>query len=392
MTARVCLLTSDDLVGQLLDQSGGGAVDGLLQRKARRALQQGLLEVNAHRLWNYSRRQVVLNTNDQYSTGTISFDLTGGSSERLVTLSSGTWPSWAGQGWLLIDNKTYRVNQRLTGTTLTLAENSAPGADIAAGETYTLFEPSYRLPYDCASILTCWDMTSRVRLAGIAPVDYDERWGNQYEAGTPDYFSVFGDPWISGALRIGFYPVPADGRQIAYTYDRTQQPLRVWKYNTGTVTISASSTALTGNSTVFTSNMVGCVIRFGTTTTEPTNLEGSSPYAEERVITAVTNGTTATLDEAVDSAYTAVKYYISDLVDVEPTAMRTAVVNCSAVHFARERNADSAELSRRTTAYVDALRLAMQADRRFAIEDSGVGYQASGFPIAHTPTNAGYSA
>jgi hypothetical protein len=191
---------------------------------------------------------------------------------------------------------------------------------------------------------------------------------------------------------VKFYPVPADGRQIVYVYDQTQQPLRIWKYTAGTVTVSAGSASVTGNGTAFRPDMVGAVIRFGSTTTEPTSLEGSSPYLEERVIVAVGSGTQLTLDQAVDSAYTAVKYSISDLVNIEPSAMRTAVINCSALHFARERNADSAEISRRSSAYVDALRLAMQADRRFSIEDSGIGYGGLGFPLAYTPTNSGYLA
>ena len=136
--------------------------------------------------------------------------------------------------------------------------------------------------------------------------------------------------------------------------------------------------------------MVGSVVRFGTATTEPTSLEGSSPYAEERVITAFTSATAVTLDEAEDSAYTAVKYTVSDLVAIAPTACTTAVANCSPLHLARERDAARAEIPRRTSAYVDSLRLAMQADRRFTIEDWGFGHADSGFPMAHTPTRAGY--
>lgn len=377
------------MLSQLTDQAGGSS-DGLLQRKARRALQQGLLEINAHRRWLYSRRNVVLNTNDTYSTGTIAFDFTGGSSERLVTLTSGTWPSWMGRGWLLISNKTYRVEKTLTSTTLMLAENSNPGADVAAGTSYVAFCPAYLLPFDCSNILECSDATCRQPIAGITAGTFESRMLALYETGSPQFFTVTGDDWIKGAMCIKFWPIPASGRQITYYYDRTQQPLRIWKYNTGTVTVPASSASVTGTSTAFTANMAGAVIRFGTTTTEPTSLEGSAPYLEERVILSVDSATTLTLDQAVDSAYSAVKYTISDLVDVEPTAMRTAVVNCAALHFARERNADSNELQRRSTAFVDALKLAMEADKRLNIADYRFGAPYTGFPLAHSPTNAGY--
>lgn len=387
-TARVSLITSEDLIQQLQDQAGGADASGLLQRKCRRALQQGLQEVSAHRKWNYDRKSVVLVTNDQYDTGTITYT----NSTLTVALASGTFPSWAGRAWILIGNISYRVATRSSGTALILDSVNNPGANVAAGTKYTLYTLEYLLPFDCSNILTAWNASSRFRLAGVTPDNFEDQVATMYEAGTPQFFTVTGDPWVKGAMCIKFYPTPSDAQKISYIYDKVQQPLRVWKYNTGTVAISASATALTGTSTVFTSSMVGSVVRFGTTTTEPTSLEGASPYLEERVILSVDSATTLTLDQAVDSAYSAVKYYVSDLVDVEPSAMKTAVLNCAALHFARERNADSSELSRRTTAYVDALRLAMQADRRFTIEDYGLGHRYGGFPTAHTPTNAGYFA
>ena len=391
-TARVALLTSDDLCGQLLDGSGGAAVDGILQRRCRRALQQGLQELAAHRQWSYCRRRVVINTNTPYSTGTIAYTHTGGASERLVTLTSGTFPSGANQAWLLVANKSYLVRSNPSTTTLTMDENNNPGSNLAAGTSYTLYQESYRLPYDCANIFECWDTTSRFKLAGVTANIFDESKTAIYQSGTPQVFTVTGDDWIKGALCIKFAPVPAGSRQLCYFYDRTQQPLRIWKYNTGTVTVSDASAALTGTGTAFNATMVGAVIRFGTTTTEPTSLEGAAPYLEERVILAVNSATSLTLDEAVDSAYTAAKYTISDLCDVEPTAMRTALINCAALHFARERNADNSEVARRKQACDDSLKLAMQADRRFTITDYGFGSPNTGFPIAHTPTNAGYTA
>lgn len=387
MTSRVALITSQDCLEQLLDQAGGAAVDGLMSRKAKRGLQQGLQELNAHRQWSYCRRRVVINSNALYSTGTIAYT----NSTRTIALTSGTFPSWADQAWITISNKSYLVRTRSSSTALILDENNNPGADIAAGTSYTLYQESFRLPFDCSQILDCWDTTSRFRLAGISPIEYDNQKTSVFQSGTPQYFTVTGDDWLKGALCIKFYPVPVS-RQIAYFYDRTQQPLRIWKYNTGTVTVSASSASLTGTGTAFNATMVGAVIRFGTTTTEPTSLDGSAPYLEERVILSVDSATAITLDQAVDSDYTATKFYISDLIDVEPTAMKTSFLNCAALHFARERNADSSELARRTQACGDALRLAMQADRRFTIEDFGYGQSRTGFPIAHTPTNAGYSA
>ena len=385
-TARVSQITSEDLIGQLLDQTGGTA-DGLLLRKVRRSLQAALQEISAHKSpWSYERRTIVINTNTIYSTGSITYT----NSTRTAVIATGTWPSWAGQGWLQIANKSYRIETRVSGTDVILAELENPGADLAAGTTYQLYQPSYRLPYDCRSIYRCWNTSSRYRLCGLTVNEFYDEQRAQFQSGTPIEYTITRDDWLKGAMRVVLYPYASGGLQFALLYDRIQLPLRIWKYNTGTVTASASSATVTGTSTAFTSAMVGSVIRFGTTTTEPTSLEGTAPYLEERVILAVNSATSLTLDEPLDNAYTAAKYVISDLVDVEPSAMKTAVMNCAALHFARERNADDAEMSRRDKARLESLRLAMQADRRFDIEDRGVGLNTGGFPVAHTPTNAGY--
>lgn len=385
-TPRVALLTSSDLADQLLDMSGGAGSDGLLVRKVRRALQQGLQEISAHRVWSYFRRRVTLNFRAPYSTGTIAYV----NSTRAVTITSGTWPTWANRAWLRIGNNSYRVSARNSGTSLILDANNNPGEDVAAGTSYQLYQDSALLPFDCASILECYTTTNRQKLVGISADAFEDRKLSDYDVGVPHCFTITGDDWVAGAMCIRFHPVPSGEQQIAFYYDRTQQPLRIWKYNTGTVSAACNMSSLTGTGTAFNATMVGAVIRFGTTLKEPTALEGSDPYLEERVIISVESPTTLTLDQPVDSAYTNVKYTISDLVDIEPTAMRTAVINASALHFARERNADSTELSRRSTAFVDALKLAMQTDKRLTLHDSGVGGDGIGFPTAHSPTNAGY--
>lgn len=74
---------------------------------------------------------------DTYSTGTVAYDHTGGANERQLTLSGGTWPTWAKlPGRVFINDDWYALNTRVSDTVVTLTSGDNPGSDIAAGASY----------------------------------------------------------------------------------------------------------------------------------------------------------------------------------------------------------------------------------------------------------------
>lgn len=388
-TDRVALTTALDLQERLLDQAGATA-DGLLLRKARASVQSGLDDFWARRPWVYLQKFGLFQTSGYYSTGTIAYDHTGGANERMVTLTSGTWPTWSAKAYLRISNVLYRVDSRVSASVITLSSELNPGADVASGTSYSIFQDTYQLPFDFGRIVgqTVYDQTTRWPIRLLTPEEWAiARDRNTMNSGTPTICTVAGDPDVYGAMAMTLYPIPSDGRSISYFYSRSQPTIRVWDYTTGTVSCAASTSA-TG-SIAWSANHVGCVLRFGTATTAPTSLLGSAPYQEERVIIAV-SGTTATLDQATDGIYSSVKFAVSQLADLEPGAMRKAAIECCQYHFAEARNADTSEMSRRANTRMAALRLAMEADRRFEITDSGVPGMLMGSRVAITPTNPGY--
>jgi pilus assembly protein CpaC len=79
-------------------------------------------------------------TNAPYSTGTIAYT----QATRTVTLTGGTWPSWAQYGVLVIGNVLYRVAAKPTSTTLVLTAMSNPGVDVPAGAMFTLIKGKQR--------------------------------------------------------------------------------------------------------------------------------------------------------------------------------------------------------------------------------------------------------
>lgn len=90
-------------------------------------------------VWSWLRPRGSLTLNAPYSTGTVS------SSSTTVTLSGGTWPTWAASADLWAGGERLSVASRSNGTTIVL--DSAPTTALAA-DTYSLIQHEYDLPAD----------------------------------------------------------------------------------------------------------------------------------------------------------------------------------------------------------------------------------------------------
>ena len=60
--------------------------------------------------WAYYKTYAKMVFSASYDTGTIEFDYTGGSSERLLTLTGGTFPDWVGgYGTIVLERVHYDI-------------------------------------------------------------------------------------------------------------------------------------------------------------------------------------------------------------------------------------------------------------------------------------------
>lgn len=116
----------------------GSQSDAVLQQ----AVNNSLWWIATSKFWNYYKTYGDFTLREPYSTGTLA--LTNGSTT--VTLTGGTWPSWAASGKLKIGNKVYRVATRSSGTVVLLA--TAWAEDSESGTTYLLFQDEYTLASD----------------------------------------------------------------------------------------------------------------------------------------------------------------------------------------------------------------------------------------------------
>ena len=156
-------LTYDDLLDGVYEQVFGGdgdysaavsssLIDTAQQNLVKRMIESGLRQwyrptgpAGAHE-WSFLRPVRSLSLNASYATGTVTVV------SGVVTLASGTWPSWAADGMFDVGGNDYSINTRDSDTQITLDDTST-NADSAALTTYKLRQDDYDLPDDFASLL-----------------------------------------------------------------------------------------------------------------------------------------------------------------------------------------------------------------------------------------------
>lgn len=358
----VALTTYQDLIDHGVSYLGDNATRDALRDVKRAALDAYRDVPNAHD-WLYYYQRDHIATAEPYSTGTIGYDHSGGTYERQVTLTGGTWPEWARLGQLVISNIVYQVAERKSSSVLTLTYRSNPGADVDAGTSYTLYRDSYPLPADFAAAERLVNATNSLALSYEHPRSWMARQAVYQGPGMPVVYTLTADENYFGAMAARLWPPPDAAYALNYLYKRRPRPLKVADEKEGTVSVTSGSASVSGSGTAFGQQHVGCVLRLsGDAADLPTGPAGANPYAAERVVVSVESATALTADEALGDTLSGVKYVLSDPVDVEEGAMLTVLLRGLEKHLTVARIMKNAPLA--LTAYREALIQAKEADRR----------------------------
>lgn len=99
-------------------------------------IKDGLHDVYSSYSWSFFRPVKTITTTAPYTTGTITI------ASGVVTLVTGTWPSWAAVGVLKLSDDFYDVNTRDSDSQITLDDTSVTQATAAS---YELSRPEYDL-------------------------------------------------------------------------------------------------------------------------------------------------------------------------------------------------------------------------------------------------------
>ena len=329
MPSPTDLPTYRDILDYLVDYQRGNP-SAYVQRNARRAVVEGLrVLTNAHQ-WTYFTQVGRVNTVAPYTTGTVVYDHSGGAYERVLTLTDGTWPTWAPYGEVVINGVHYSVDEYRSATELQLSIYQNPGEDITDATQYGLYRNTYTLPVDCATIDQVFPSNSTQKIDFAHPRTWlQAQIYNDSAANTPTIYTITGDPDFQGQLAIRFFPSPDSAYPMDFIYQRRPRSNNVEGIFEGTVTIESGNSTVAGGGTSWDDSLVGSLLRFSKNAQDlPTGLDGANPYKMERMIMEVVDSETIVIDQPSAWDLPAVKYMISDPIDIEPGAMQTVYLRC----------------------------------------------------------------
>jgi hypothetical protein len=345
-------LTYFDLVESLIVSSFGGPQDAE-QRDIRTAIHRAYDELTTIRDWAYYHVHGRIVLQAPYSEGTVT------SSGPTVTLTGGTWPSWAASGaYLKVGEEITRVASRTSNTVLVL-DSSLPFKEDVTDELYTLYRSVYPLPADFRNLDEPSDEYNWWSGLYVTPDQAMKIARVSSATGEPYHWTLIKDPSSAGwAIQVVGYPTGT--QTLDFTYRRTARPIRFSGHEAAVRqgTIARSATAVTGAGTAFSEALVGSVLRVGDATNVPGPIESLTPWVSEAKITAVANATGLTTDVSGTVAATT-KYLITDPMDIAPH-MHAALDSACDYWLARIRGTGE---DKAFQMYQRDLRLAMEQDQ-----------------------------
>ena len=332
----------------------------------RRCIRQARDEIAAvHNASFLTKRDRVLLRAAQ-TTGTVTYDHTGGATcERQLTLTGDTWPSWAVDAAVRLDDMVCDIQAVKSSTVVQLEAVMNPGQDVAAGTSYTLYPRHYALQPDFMKILSVAEESSWMLGDYVSASEYFALDRYNSETGDPRQYTIAQIPDQLGRMGLFVFPPSDTTEPLDLLYKRKLRDLRYSGHTSaeyaGTIVVTAGSAAVAGTSTQFDSKMVGSLLRISSSTTRPGGLESDNPWVEQRVIDTITNATTLTLDGNVATTRSGVSYVISDPVDLDSIFWNAFLACCQKQYAVARDLKNKAEV---IAAYREALLIAKGGDSR----------------------------
>jgi len=169
--------------------------------------------------WSFLKPVTTMDTIAPYDTGTIAIAVT----ETTVTLTTGTWPSWAAtHGELIVDGTEYVISSRTSDTEIELA--SAWTEDTETAAEYTLrHNGNYDLPDDFggiegAMVIETTNYKPKIVIIGEGKIRHLRQ--TDYSSSDPFYAAVRPKAHTTTTtgqrFEIMFYPTPDSVETISY--------------------------------------------------------------------------------------------------------------------------------------------------------------------------------
>lgn len=172
-------------------------------------IKDGLHYVYTAHDWSFFRPVEDITTTAPYATGTVTI------AAGVVTLTGGTWPSWAADGILKVSNRYYSVASRGSDSQITLDDTSVT---VTAATAFELGRPEIPLSDSFEAVANDSDLTYYPDQNTIYPPvrqRHDQfiraKQQNDPFYDRPIFYSVRTvefDPTVGSRKRLAFYPTP----------------------------------------------------------------------------------------------------------------------------------------------------------------------------------------
>jgi hypothetical protein len=352
----VAYLTYFDVVEHLIAASFGGPQDAE-QRDIRTAVHRAYAEIGSIRdwSWQHAHGRVFTTAPQTFTVSSLSV--------ATLNLSGLNGPS-STMSHVRIGNVVSEIKS-ISSTTVTLSTALRPATGtVGNGDSATFYQTLYDLPSDFRNLDEPSDEFNWWSGAYVTPDEAMKMERVNFQTGSPLHWTVIKSPIANNyVLKLVGYPTAVE--TIDFTYRRELRPLR-WSGHeadarAGTIDTSVftSPVRVNGDSTAFSSSMVGSVLRIGTSSDVPGPLTSIAAYVDEREILSRSNATTLTVSGGYTSYAAGTKYLITDPIDL-PEHMHNVMLSGSEYWLSRIR---SNNVDEKYQLYQRDLRLAMEADQ-----------------------------
>ncbi len=283
-----------------------------------RAIQDAIRSLPSKNDWAYFKRQTRLTTSTAINP-TVTYDHTGGAYEKMLTITSDhTWPADASLGEIVVEQRTYRIKERISTTVVTLEDDFSLQEDFTGDVWWQ--RANYQFTRDITRIHSIRNLTVGRELAFLPSQSFIDQSWNSYGRGSVSYFTWQNSGSRFGSSEICLWPTPNAKEIIEVTATVNPQVPKTFLESGTEAVLSVGSRSLTVADATFTKKLIGSVVRLSRNSAPPINNEMDN-WDFQAFITNVPNATTLTLSEALGDETIGGGYAISSGADIEAATM-----------------------------------------------------------------------
>lgn len=357
------VFTFYDIVQRLLLRNGLSGSSSDVTR-LRVAVDDAYRELPTLHKWRFYNRKLMLRTDASVSITSCTYDHTGGTYERQLTITSAqVWPATAQYGEVQMGDATYQIERRISDTVVTLTTELNPGAD-GNFTSVAWCRSAYVWPVPIREVREMWRATSLVRLQPASQLEVPRIQKVLRKPGTPLRYALLPSRDRFGSTDVVLIPAPSESEIYEATVTVRPIALRNYEVSGSDAAITSGSTTVTCSGASFSQKLVGTLFRLSPNSSLPRGNHQDDvtreDYVSQAFVRRVISATQLELTEAASETATGRGYSISDVLDVEPATMLNVIEALAMERFAM--NADHAKLAESKELTRQALRQAVAAE------------------------------